>query len=103
MLSPAKVDDIRQLLARGNVSQRQISRMLEVSRGTVGAIASGKRPNYPVIVQEEEIDSSIPPTRCRGCGGLVYVPCRLCRVRALKARELALMKARLRYLLPAAG
>ena len=76
---------------------------LEVSRGTVGAIASGKRPNYPVIVPEEEIDSSIPPVRCRDCGGLVYAPCHLCRVRVLKAREQALMKTRLRYLLPAAG
>ncbi|HTQ37536.1 MAG TPA: helix-turn-helix domain-containing protein [Pirellulales bacterium] len=103
MLSLAKVDEVRRLLARGNISQRQIARDLGISRGSVAAIASGKRPNYPVTIPNEDIDCSLPPIRCQGCGGLVHAPCRLCRVRSLKARDKAVAKARLKYLLPAAG
>jgi hypothetical protein len=101
MLSPLKVEEIRRLLARGNISQRQISRELGISRGTISAIASGKRPNYPLKLPEEDIDCQLPPVRCQGCGGLVYAPCRLCRVRGLKRREQALARARLKYLLQA--
>jgi hypothetical protein len=103
MLSPAQVEEIRRLLARGNISQRQIARELRISRGTIGAIASGKRPNYPITIPEEDVACTLPPVRCRGCGGLVHAPCRLCRMRAIKARERALLKARLKYILPAAG
>ena len=28
-----------------------------------------------------------PPRRCPNCGGLVYVPCRLCRVRKTLAEK----------------
>jgi hypothetical protein len=83
MLSPAKVEEVRRLLARGNVSQRKIARLLDVSRGSVNAIASGKRPDYPVKEpDEDDLRCWLPPVRCSGCGGMVYAPCRLCRVRA---------------------
>ncbi|HZZ27146.1 MAG TPA: helix-turn-helix domain-containing protein [Pirellulales bacterium] len=103
MLPQAKVDEIRLLLAKGTVSQRQIARELGISRGTVGAIAAGKRPNYSIKIPDEGIDRMVMPTRCRGCGGLVRAPCRLCRIRALIARERALSEARLKYALSAAG
>jgi Helix-turn-helix len=83
MLSPAKVEEVRRLLVRGNVSQRQIAKLLGVSRGSVNAIASGKRPDYPVReLDEDDIRCWLPPVRCNGCGGMVYAPCRLCRLRA---------------------
>ena len=61
MLSPAQVEEVRRRLARGNISQRQISRELRISRGTIGAIASGKRPNYPINIPEEDVDCTLPP------------------------------------------
>ncbi|HEY2759241.1 MAG TPA: hypothetical protein VGI75_00820, partial [Pirellulales bacterium] len=73
-----------------------------ISRGVVGAVASGKRPDYSRKTPEEPL-CLLPAVRCRGCGGFVHPPCRLCRVRALKARELVMAKARRRDLLSAAG
>lgn len=93
MLPHAKVAEIRKLLAQGYLSQRQIARTLHVSRGIISSIATGKRPNYPVKVPEQEIDYSRPPIRCSGCGGLVHLPCKLCRVRELKARKQAKLKS----------
>ena len=82
MLSPAKVEEVRRLLVRGNVSQRQIAKLLDVSRGSVNAIASGKRSDYPVKeLDADDIRCWLPPVRCNGCGGMVYAPCRLCRLR----------------------
>ena len=73
---------------RGDVSQRQIARELEISRGSVNAIASGKRPDYPVKeLDEDDIRCWLPPVRCSGCGGMVYAPCRLCRVRAVQSGQ----------------
>jgi hypothetical protein len=85
MLSPAKVEEVRRLLARENISQRQIAKILNVSRGSVNAIASGKRPEYPAKeFDEDDIRCWLPPVRCDGCGGMVYAPCRLCRTRGVQ-------------------
>jgi hypothetical protein len=76
------------LLAEGNLSQRKIARLTGISRGTVGAIAAGKRPDYPSsrrAAEDEPGEPAGPPRRCPGCGGMVYMPCRLCAARALKA------------------
>ena len=43
MLPLATVQEIRRLLDEGQLSQRKIAAQLGVSRGTVGAIASGRR------------------------------------------------------------
>lgn len=102
MLTPGKVEEVRRLLALGNVSQRQIARQLRVSRGTVSAIASGKRPDYPIRTPEEP-ELLLPPVRCPGCGGMVHPPCRACRVRKFRARQLALKRGRRRDMLAAAG
>ena len=90
MIAPSVVNQIKRLLAEGKYSQRKIARMTAVSRGTVGAIASGKRPDYQARAREraEEFPQPTgPPRRCPGCGGLVYMPCRLCHVRKLVAES----------------
>jgi DNA-binding XRE family transcriptional regulator len=88
MIAPSVVHEIKRLLAEGKYSQRRIARITGVSRGTVGAIASGKRPDYETRARDPELEleqPTGPPRRCPGCGGLVYLPCRLCHVRKLVA------------------
>jgi hypothetical protein len=85
MLDPVCVDSIRRLLAERKWSMRKIARMSGVSRGTVLAIAHGKRRDRPRRAPEDGdllVRPSGPLRRCPGCGGLVQMPCRLCRVRA---------------------
>ena len=83
MISPQIVAEVRRLLAEGKHSHREIARLTGICRGTVGAIASGRRPDYePPDEEEDEGEGPMgPPRRCPNCGGLVFVPCRLCRVR----------------------
>jgi hypothetical protein len=91
MVSQGVVDQILRLLAEGRLSQRKIARTVGVSRGTIGAIAKGHRPRIRRSV-ERWADPNRPlgpPRRCGGCGGLVVMPCLLCRVRELKAGEFA--------------
>ena len=86
MIAPSVVDEIKRLLAEGKFSQRRIARITSVSRGTVGAIASGKRRDCETRARDpglEQEEPTGPPRRCPGCGGLVYLPCRLCHVRKL--------------------
>jgi hypothetical protein len=83
MIANTVVNEIRCLLREGALSQRMIARRMGVSRGTVLAIARGKRPEYPQRRSAEE-DFPMPaglPKRCPGCGGLVRMPCLLCYVR----------------------
>lgn len=87
MIAAVVVAKIRGLLAEGTLSQRTIARQLGVSRGTVGVIARGKRPNYADRVDRASVAvvaPADPPQRCPGCGGMVWMPCRLCRIRAAK-------------------
>ena len=79
--------DVRRLLAEGTLSQRKIARLTGISRGSVGAIASGKRPDYETPPEEEDEEPTGPPERCRNCGGMVYLPCRLCRTRNTIAKD----------------
>ena len=84
MLPLAVVEEIRRLVEEGVLSQRKIATKLNVSRGTVGAIANGKRGLYgsePDPENPEICSLSLPPERCPGCGALVYMPCILCRAR----------------------
>ncbi len=88
MLDQAQVEWVVQLLAEGSLSQRRIALLTGVSRGTIGAIASGRRaPDLARMPTdyEPQIDEG-PPVRCRGCGGMVYMPCLLCHVRGLARR-----------------
>lgn len=89
MIALEMVEEIKRLLAKGELSQRAIARLTGISRGTVNAIAQGKRRQPRCVKQadddEEEDTPSGPPQRCPGCGGFVYMPCRLCKVRAAMA------------------
>ncbi len=97
MLSTGKVREVERLLSEGTLSQRKIALAVGVSRGVVSAIASGRRPDYAARQQDREdsLQPQGPIERCPTCGGRVYMPCRLCHVRGLQAREQALL-ARLR-------
>ncbi len=98
MLPFATVDEIRRLLEEGEMSQRKIARKLRVSRGTVGAIASGRRGIHGRESDEEVPTVGLlnrPPERCGGCGATVYKPCILCGTRQFQERHklLELLKA----------
>jgi hypothetical protein len=87
MLSSCLVEEIERLLAAGH-SRREVARMVGVSRATVNSIAARKRPDRSDPFESEL--SSLPrrrPTRCATCGGMVYPPCKLCRMRARTTRQ----------------
>ena len=87
MISVTVVSEIQEQLAEGRLSQRQIAQLLGVSRGTVNAIALGRRPDYaarPGRPPDDFTPPSGPPRRCRECGALVQMPCLACRVRQLQ-------------------
>ena len=90
MIASAVVSEIRDLLAEGALSQRRIAQRLGVSRGTVNAIARGRRPDYDSRRRGPAADGFMAPgglpQRCPGCGGMVQMPCLLCHVRAVKRR-----------------
>ena len=89
MIASSVVEQIRLLLAEGTLSQRKIARVVGVSRGTVDAIASGRRSD-PVRRCDDEFEESLGPLgSCPECGGRVYLPCRLCRVRSVAASRSA--------------
>ena len=89
MLSVKVVEEICQLLAEDQLSQRAIASKLSVSRGAVQAIASGRRGVYGRETVHD-VDSTAPdgqpPRRCPTCGGMVRMPCLLCEARAYRRR-----------------
>lgn len=90
MIAPDVVSRIRELLRGGRVSQRKIAQQVGVSRGTVNAIACGRRPDYTARRDDngwEVPAASGPSMRCPGCGGLVRMPCLACRVRAMRRQR----------------
>ncbi len=106
MLSVEVVEEIERLLAAGCLSQRGIARRIGVSRGSVNAIAQGKRPD-PQTRRPAREDALVapggPPVRCPTCGGMVQMPCLACRLRALKEshRRRALSTAPMGFSRPA--
>ena len=87
MIAPKIVADVRRLLAEETHSQRKIARLTGISRGTVGAIASGRRLDYDNFDNGDLEEPSGPPERCPGCGGMVYMPCLLCQARKESAEN----------------
>lgn len=89
MLKQCVIDEIKALLAANELSQREIARRTGISRGTINAIANSRRAiRGPRPVEDEPAPWFRGPIiRCRGCGGRVYAPCRLCLVRDFKAKE----------------
>ncbi len=85
MLHVDVIREIRRLLNDEDMSQRTIAARLGVSRGVVGQIASGCRGLYGRDRLGRWTIRHSPnsiPERCPGCGGQVYMPCRLCTIRA---------------------
>jgi DNA-binding XRE family transcriptional regulator len=95
MLPVAKVQEVQRLLAETELSYRKIARTAGVSRATVAAIASGKRPDYEARRRERELACQPPGpvVRCPGCGYRVYSPCIACRVRAMCEQEREMARA----------
>ena len=88
MLAPSIVDEVRRLLFEKKMSHRKIARKTGISRNTIGLIASGKRPDYDRLRaarHDDPLEPNGPPARCPQCGGMVYLPCRLCHARNLAA------------------
>ncbi|HEY4313502.1 MAG TPA: helix-turn-helix transcriptional regulator [Pirellulales bacterium] len=90
MIPPSVVAEIKRLLTVPGYSQRKIALITGVSRASIGAIAAGRRPDYPVRCHPLDDDEDLPQgpaERCASCGGMVYMPCRLCRVRSIKSQD----------------
>ena len=82
------VQAVQQHLDEKNLSQRKIARLVGISRATVALIARGQYvPREPAVDEDDPLAPQGPAVRCASCGGLVYTPCRLCHIRALKQRE----------------
>jgi hypothetical protein len=79
MLSQTIILEIDRLLKEGQLSQRKIARRLGVSRGTISAIARGRRRLHGKEPWREK--RSAGPARCPACGYRVYLPCMICRAR----------------------
>lgn len=76
-IAEALVVECRRLLATG-LSQRTIVAQLNISKGTVWAIANGKHL-LPAPKKAPRFRMLARPVRCNGCGGLLnQVPCLLC-------------------------
>jgi hypothetical protein len=89
MLAMSIVHEIARLLFEGELSQRQIARRLGVSRGTVQAIASGRRGLHGKAPAGDHSVSygSSPAMRCPRCGYRIHVPCLVCRSRQHRERQ----------------
>ncbi len=85
MLAQEVVRRVERLLAEGQLSQRKIARLVGISRGTVGAIAGGRRPDYEALrrrrQQREAPRPTGPPRRCPTCGAMVTSACLACELR----------------------
>ena len=87
MLPTALIHEIDRLLKQGELSHRKIAARLGVSRGTVSAIAAGRRGLYGKDSPDENsrsLSSASPPTRCPRCGYRVFPPCLICEARQHK-------------------
>lgn len=87
MLPIEVVAEVQRLLECGQHSQRQIALLVGVSRGTVHAIATGKRGLHGREGSPATQPVEAVPERCPGCGTRVYLPCILCRARAYHDRR----------------
>lgn len=90
MIATSVIEEIHQLLEEGRLSQRKIASRIGVSRGTVNAVALGRRDCGRVFRQPDET-GFIPPTglpvRCPGCGGRVQMPCLRCYIRGVQGTK----------------
>src|SRR4051812_24840551 len=92
MLPTALVKEINRLLKEGELSHRKIALRLGVGRGTISAIATGRRALHGKEQRRRGSDElpKSPPFRCPRCGYRVYIPCRICRMRRYRDGQLLL-------------
>lgn len=90
MVNPGREGAAAELLAAGTLSQRAIARQAKVSRGTVNAMANGRRPRdlsrrAAAAKPNGQTIVTVPmEARCLGCGVMVtFLPCHRCRIRKL--------------------
>ena len=77
---------IEQLLEEGQLTQQQIAELTGIGRSTVQSIAIGRRQRlYFNPCDEPPVQT---PVRCAECGGLIYPPCQLCRLRRWQRRRM---------------
>ncbi|MEM8865621.1 MAG: helix-turn-helix transcriptional regulator [Planctomycetota bacterium] len=75
MLAKTVIDDVLELLAEGKLSQRKIAETVGVSRGTVSALATGKRGVYGAEPADPE---AMTIFCCPGCNNKVCGRCVRC-------------------------
>ncbi len=83
MLPTALILEIDRLLKEGRLSHRKIATRLGVSRGTISALANGRRGLFGKELADDGTTHgrTSPPTRCPECGYRVYLPCLICEAR----------------------
>lgn len=86
MIKNDVIKRINQLVKRGKLSQRQIAKNVGVSRGTVHAVAKGRRLEHDPNAMKKTSIWVIPsgrPKRCPHCGSCVRMPCLACQIIAM--------------------
>ena len=87
MIKNEIIKQINKLIKQGELSQRQIAKNLGVSRGTVQAVAHGKRTELLPTAMKSAAKWVVPtgqPKRCTHCGGCVKMPCLACQLFAMQ-------------------
>jgi len=105
MLSLVKIEKIEWLLRSTDLSQRQVAMRVGVSRGSVAAIARGKRSakqqRSASASQNASKDQHAPqivpdldavPVRCPSCGCRVFLPCLVCHLRKMERARRAIRR-----------
>ena len=90
MLATPLIHEIDRLLQQGELSHRKIAARLQVSRGTVSAIANGRRGLHGKDAEPGGDSARVvtsPPTRCPRCGYRIYEPCLVCCTRQHRERQ----------------
>lgn len=82
-----KIQQAQQLLEQDELSQRAIARLLGVSRGTINALATGKRGGHGRETPNETSPDPEPPARCPTCGRMMQMPCVWCRAMDYRRRQ----------------
>jgi hypothetical protein len=95
MLQVNLIHEIDRLLQAGELSQREIAARLHVSRGTVGAIATGRRGLHGRQTVRKRPPRALIARRCPDCGYRVYAPCRICTTRQHKNRQLLIQRVQM--------
>lgn len=92
-LDPARRAEIARLLAAGELSERQIARVVGVARTTVRNVRVGAVPPTCVAALAPGERRAAAGERCPTCGApLAVAPCRACRTwawQAERARQIA--------------